>query len=282
MSRSERYLTAARLERLAAQLTAQDRQVIEAVAVVHLASGDQLRRTCFADDHASAPASRARQARRGLARLVDLGLLTRLTRRVGGVRAGSSGFVYALAPSGQRLIAGWRGDPPLRGRQPHEPGPQFADHRLAVSEIYTRLEAGSAGRSTLLRFDAEPDCWRSFAGPYGTAQRLKPDAFAAIQGAGEELLWFIEVDRGTVSSAALGRQVAAYLAYWRSGHRGDDVMPRVLWLVPDAKRAVILEAVIVAAQSPSGLCEIALTKDAIDRLIDAGSVAAHQTNGGDS
>ncbi len=53
--------------------------------------------------------SAARIARRVLARLTELGVLARLERRIGGLRAGSSGYVYYLGPAGQRLVAYWQG-----------------------------------------------------------------------------------------------------------------------------------------------------------------------------
>ncbi len=182
MNRSAHYLTPDRLAHVEAQLTDQDRLVVRTVALLHLVSGEQLERTCFGEANSTGAASRARHARRRSVRLVELGLLARLARRVGGVRAGSAGFVYALAPAGQRLIADWHDEPRSRGRQPHEPGQHSAAHRLAVSEIYTGLvEADRQGRGRLLSFATEPSCWRSFAGQWGSAQRLKPDASATIK-----------------------------------------------------------------------------------------------------
>lgn len=272
MSRLQSYLTADRLRRLERQLTVEDRLVLETVATLHLASGDQLERVCFGDGTRAGLASRGRQARRRLARLSDLGLLSRLARTVGGVRAGSSGFLYALGPAGQRLVGRWRDQASLRGRQAHEPSGHFTAHRLAISEIYTRLVQGSGGDGwRLAGFEAEPESWRPFAGPWGQPQRLKPDAFAAIVVDADELLWFIEVDRGTVSTAALKRQLAAYLAYWRSGHRRDGVMPRELWLVPDAKRLATVEALVAASGAPDGFCVVALVADAVDALTDRAS-----------
>jgi Replication-relaxation len=269
VSRPQSYLTADRLERLEQQLTAEDRLVLKTVATLHLASGQQLERICFSDRTRIDPANRGRQARRRLGRLSELGLLSRLARRVGGVRAGSSGFLYALGPAGQRLVAGWHEAAPVRGRQAHEASRQFAAHRLAVGETYTRLVEGSHEDSyRLAGFEAEPESWRPFAGPWGQPLRLKPDAFAAVVVSADELLWFIEVDRGTVSTAALKRQLVAYLAYWRSGHRRDGVMPRVLWLVPDDKRVATLEALVVASGAPAGLFVVALDVDAIAALTD--------------
>lgn len=274
MNRRARYLTAARLDQIETQLSHQDRHVVRVVATVHLASGDQLRRTCFGEETTTEIASRGRHARRRLARLVELEVLSRLSRRVGGVRAGSSGFVYALAPAGQRLVAAWNGRASERGRQPHEPAERFVDHRLEVTEVYTRLtEASREGRGKLLQFVAEPNCWRPFAGPYGAVQRLKPDAFVRLMIGRDELLWFAEADRGTVSRAALARQIAAYLAYWNGGHHGDPIMPRVLWLVPDSPRADSVEAIVAEAGAPAGLFVVAPTSQAIDRFTDCHSTS---------
>jgi Replication-relaxation len=270
MSRSASYLTAERLERLDGELTEQDRQLIGLLAVAHLASGGQLKRVCRAGRSIGDTASHDRQTRRRLARLVEFGVLSRLARRIGGVRAGSSGFVYTLAPAGQRLSARWRGGAAARGRRPHEPGARFVDHRLAVTELYVALlEAHEGGGVDLLDFQAEPDSWRPFAGAWGRVELLKPDAFARLTTTSGELLWFIEVDRGTVSSATIRRQLSSYLAYWRGGYRDDDVMPRVLWLVPHRRRAAAVQSLIAASGAPDGLLVVGLLDDAISWLTEA-------------
>ena len=182
------------------------------------------------------------------------GLLRRLARRVGGVRAGSDGFIYEVDQAGQRLCAYWRGEGLARTRGAHEPGVQFVEHRLAISEVHVRLaEAARGGSFELVDWQSEPAAWRPFLGAMAARQVLKPDAYVVLARGDAELIWFVEVDRGTVSAAALRRQLTTYVAFWRSGHPGEEVMPRVLWLVPDATRAERLAQLASETAAPNRL-----------------------------
>jgi hypothetical protein len=246
-----RYLTAGEIVRLDGRLSDRDRQIIRLVGTLSLVSGSQLRRVCFAS--AGSGRHDAQLARRALLRLVRHGLLERLERRIGGVRAGSDGVCYRLAPGAQRLIDFWDGAGLARGRRLPEPSPRFAAHRLAVSEICVLIrEAAARGEADLLAFEAEPACWRRYVGPMSQVLTLKPDAFARVGVGDWELVWFIEVDLGSVGQAARASQAAAYRAYWRSAAAGE-VMPRVLWLCSD-ERVVSRAAVAIGPErEPEGL-----------------------------
>ena len=88
--------------------------------------------------HASQLAG-ARICRRVLARLTDERLLARLQRRVGGVRAGSASFVYALGPIGRRLLD--------ERHRYTEPSQLFLDHTLAVADAHIAIvQADRDGR----------------------------------------------------------------------------------------------------------------------------------------
>jgi hypothetical protein len=226
------YLTDARLRALAARLSDRDYAVLREVASLRFVSGSQIARLCFAESGEPTPDFRA--ARRALLRLTQLDLLDRLPRRVGGVRRGSAGFVYHLGPAGQRLgiQRGWL--PKRRVRQPSFPGQLFVRHTLAIAELHARLvEAARLGRFELLARESEPTCWRSFEGDV-----LKPDSYVRL-GLGEfEDSYFIEVDRGTEGSRAIGRQLERYLSYFQSGQEQAErgVFPKVLWLATEPSR----------------------------------------------
>ena len=128
MSRSS-YLTPAELLRLDERLSARDRPIIRLLSNLVLMSGAQLRRVFFKDENVSR--SSGQLARRTLLRLTRHGLLLRLERRIGGVRGGSEGFTYRLAPAGQRLVAMWSGSELARGRRAPEPGERFLAQGLA-------------------------------------------------------------------------------------------------------------------------------------------------------
>jgi Replication-relaxation len=246
------------------QLAARERKVVKLLASLTLMSGSQLRRTCFNDEKHGR--SDPQIARRVLLKLTKRGVLIRLERRIGGVKSGSEGFTYRLGPVGQRLAGLWAGEGALRGRRSVEPGERFVAHRLAVSELYVRLhEAAAKGALTVVRFEGEPACWRTFTMPLHGAMTLKPDAFVQIAVGEWDLWWFVEVDRGTVSQATRARQAAAYRAYWRSG--AAKVMPRVLWV---AKDTAVAERAVMAVRpdsEPLGLFVIATEEGLLDVIV---------------
>lgn len=231
-----RYMTARRVAVLGAALSDRDRQVLATLSRVRVATALQLQHLHFADVS-------ARQARHVLASLTERGLLARLRRVVGGVRAGSAGYVYTLGPAGVRLAA----ESGRRPQKPWELGALFLAHSLAVTQLYAQLVSASrAGRFALLDFAAEPACWRSFHGPGGGRVVLKPDAALRLGLGAYEDRWFVEVDRGTESLSTVARKCELYRQYWQSGieQARSGVFPRVLWLVPDAHRYDALVDVI--------------------------------------
>lgn len=237
-----RYLTARAARSLAERLSDRDWLVIEQVTHLRFVSGDQLTQLCFADS--ADPTANARAARRALLRLTRLRVLERLPRPIGGVRAGSAGFVYRLGVGGHRL-AGLRGWQPVRQRRRSlVPGTLFLRHALLVSELHTRLIASErSGRFELLSLAAEPASHRLYDDGLG-GQRLilKPDSYVRLGIGPYEDSYFIEVDRGTEGSRALHAQLDRYVAYHQSGQeqRAHGVFPKVLWLTISASRAAVI------------------------------------------
>jgi hypothetical protein len=237
---SGRYLTAAALRELENRLTEHDLSVLQRVSDLRFVTGDQLTRLHFADTDDQATNGRA--ARRALLRLTRLGALKRLPRQVGGVRAGSAGFVYHLGLGGQRLALGWQ--PERRRRRSLVPGTLFVRHSLQVSELHTRLvEADRSRRFELLELSGEPSCWRSWDGFVAQRQTLKPDSYARLGAGAYEYSYFIEIDRGTEGSRTIVRQMGVYIDYHASGieQQSRGVFPLVLWLAPDSKRVAAIE-----------------------------------------
>ena len=236
------YLSARGATQLSERLSARDLAIIRQVGELRLMSARQIQALHFpASEHDSdRAATRARQ--RVLARLCRERLLIALTRRIGGVRAGSAGLVLALGPVGQRVIG-------LDGtrRRAYEPSWRFVDHTLAVSQLVVDVNvAARAGLLDVLDTQAEPQCWRAVAGVSGRLV-LRPDAFLTL-GVGEyELRWFIEIDRSSESLPVIVRKCRLYADYYQSGQEQaahDGVFPRVCWVVPDEMRAGRLRAAI--------------------------------------
>jgi hypothetical protein len=230
-----------KLDELERRLSERDLQILGLVGSFRLMSARQLLLLMFEK-------KQQRLARRVLARLVALGLLDRLERRVGGVRAGSAGFIYQLSASGQRIVMRLSNlTDNTRVRRLREPSGRFVDHTLAVADLFVRLHVSAkSGELELLQFDPEPDCWRDFIGPFGVARQLKPDSFAALAEGEWEYRWFVEVDRATEGTATLTGKMQAYVDYWRSGVEQAEtgMFPRVAWLTTTETQEERLRAVI--------------------------------------
>lgn len=228
------------LARLQASLSERDWAVLRLVVGHRYLSTRQVEAFCFVD-HAS-PASAARTARRVLRRLAGHGLLTPLERRIGGIRAGSAGYVWQLGSTGYRLLGGQEG-----GRRPHEPSPRFLAHSLAVA--YAHLELLAAERRGALeaaKVQLEPRCWRAYSGPGGERRLLQPDLFAITQVPGYEDRWFIEIDLGSESLPTLLGKCRQYEAYRASGaeQAASGVFPLVVWQLTTPERRDRLAAAI--------------------------------------
>jgi hypothetical protein len=226
-----RYVSRAAAEQLCEALGERDQAVLRDLVRVHVLTGTQLTRLHFGN---LSTVSRERTRRRVLARLADNGLVTTLERRVGGVRAGSAGLVYALGVAGQHVLPLLVDEQPVkRPRHPWTPSPLFLAHTLAVSELYVRLvEAARADTLALVTYQAVPASWV----PDGLGDWLKPDAYAVVRAGEVEDSWWIEVDRATESLPTIKRKLRAYLDFVHRGQLGPDgVVPRVLITVPDDK-----------------------------------------------
>lgn len=237
-----RRLGRRQIEALRRQLSARELSLISTLVQLRWATGHQLQRL-FASN--GTPLSNVRRGRALLLRLTEFGVVQRLDRRIGGVRAGSGGFIYCPTSTGAAVAAG-----PEGLRRTWTASEAFIDHTLAVTELYVQAtEAHRAGTLELLEFQLEPDCWRDFSAPIGRVI-YKPDAFLRIGHGDFEDLWFVEVDRGTESRTALLRKFRVtrqYAASGREQHR-HGVFPRVLWLVPSVKR--LRQLLDVAGQQP--------------------------------
>ena len=198
------------VERLRAHLSERDLKVLRSVAAHRFLTGKQIETFHFSD-HATVDAG-SRRCREVLARLVDRHLLARLERRVGGVRAGSASYVYALGPAGHRLM-----EQP-RGRGSREPSSIFLHHTLVVADAHlVLLKAANAGRFELITVATEPATWRGFIGSGGGREMLKPDLYVVTAQGEFEHCWFLEIDNATESTPAVLRKCRQYEAFRRTG-----------------------------------------------------------------
>jgi len=155
----QRRISQRQLEQLQARLSERDMLVLTSLRRWRLLQPIHLCRLHFVE-HASAE-SAERICRRTMQRLASHNLVRALERRIGGQRAGSSGTIWALAPTGWRILG-----EPTRKRW-HEPGGTHIAHTLAIAELGTRLWQGAVVRVEhgLLNgwtIQPEPDAWRRF------------------------------------------------------------------------------------------------------------------------
>ena len=202
----------------------------------------------------------ARTCRRVLERMTEVGLLWRLERRIGGVRAGSASFVYALAPLGQRTA-----DPESQGRLRYrEPSVEFLDHTLEVAQLVVNLHVlARGGGLDVLDLEPEPGCWRRFLAGYEGVQILKPDLAVSLRIGEFDYQWFVEVDRATHSPAAVVRKCRLYHGYWQAGveQERSGLFPRVLLVAPGRRRAGLIERAIRQASGLNQELFVVTTSD---------------------
>lgn len=224
--------------RIRERLAPRDIAVLDQINSLRLMTGAQIQAVHFPlCDHESQHAA-VRATRRVLQRLVRDGLLVRLERRVGGVKGGSAGYIYAASALGQRLIDG------DRHRRFREPTATFVTHTLAITQLVVDLTELSRKRTIdLVRLEPEPRCWRSYTSPAGR-EIVRPDLFVAVGSGDFEHHWFVEMDLGTETIARRLAKSAQYEAYYRSGaeQTRHDLFPRVLWAVPTDRLAAELQS----------------------------------------
>lgn len=254
-----------RLSRLQSSLSDRDRQVLGSVADLRLATSRHLEALHY--DDAATPLTAARKARRSLQRLVELGLLRRLDRQIGGLHAGSAAFIYSLTDRGQRVL-----ELPGARRRPLEPSWPFIAHTLAIADLVVVLHAACQQHDqSLLEVQTEPAAWRMWTNLGGGRETLKPDLYVSLAVGDDELRWFVEVDRGTEHRPALLRKCQAYQSYYEAGieQTREGVFPRVTWLVPDTARAEQLDGIVSAERSLTNELFLVLTvDDAVPALLD--------------
>jgi hypothetical protein len=269
---SRMHVTPGRVAAVSRQLSTRDLDIVATLSRTRLATTLQLQRLHFTE---GSPESQARRCRRTLQRLVELDVLARLDRRIGGARAGSAGFIHGLGTVGQRLNGGHGPAGGERIRRPWTPSLPFVAHVLCVTEIYAQLrEVERRHGIELIRFDAEPAAWRHFTGPAGNPITLKPDAYAVTSSGDWEDHRFIEVDRATESPVTIATKLRTYRQYWSSGREQyrHEVFPGVLIVVPDPKR----QAVIVGecTRQPADawhLFQVVVWSDAIKAMTSGGT-----------
>jgi hypothetical protein len=252
--------------RLSALLTDRERSILESVARFRYLTGRQIQLLHFFDH--STDVSAARTCRRVMERLIAGRLVQRAHRRIGGVRPGSSSFVYGLSELGHRLVYD-------DGRRRwHEPSDRFLDHTLAIADLAVALhQADRRGDVELVSYETEPANWRRFPTGLGGFDTLKPDLTLTLGDGDYEDRWFVEVDRGTASLRAVATKCATYIAYLRTGieQRTHDAFPRVLWTTARSERAEKILSTIEDLRAQPKLFAVTSTEGFVRCLTPGGA-----------
>lgn len=245
-------MTRSDLDALNDRLTERDHQLLHDVEKYRLLTTKQIQRLHFDNAHPTSVAS-ARACNRALVRLRDAGVLRALSRRIGGARAGSAGFVWYVGPAGERLLQAT--DPSNAGgrRNYREPSRHFVEHTLAISELAVQtIEAaartGGPDRFDVLELQTEPSSWQQSLSKFGIVQTLKPD-FRLVTTSGEyEHHLFVEADMATEHLPVIVRQCVAYETFRATGRyqATHGLFPAVLWVTPTDTRAEAIRAVVAA------------------------------------
>lgn len=254
------------LEELDISLGSRDKEILRAIQRHHYLMSGQVQRLLFTDAASSSAALRA--ASRNLKKLKSLGLIDSLSRRIGGVRAGSGSLIWHITHAGERLLR-LHGCKPYASKRFFEPSPFFLAHTLAVAEASIRtLEICKTAKLELSVLQPEPECWRSYS-EHGRQVSLKPDLYAAITSPEYEDRYFIEIDLDTESPAKVIEKCGRYHTYYRSGleQKQHGMFPLTVWIVPSAKRKEHLTAHIRSAFHKQPRLFIIITDDELGHLI---------------
>lgn len=248
------------------RLGERDRQLLAAVQQYRYLMTGQMQRLLFTD--AANPSAGLRAASRNLKKLSELGLINSLSRRIGGVRAGSGSFIWHLTHAGERLLR-LHDNRAFPVRRHCEPSPYFLAHTLAVAEIAIKFtEICREHEPQITALQLEPECWRAYSSA-GVSLSLKPDLYAATTTEEYEDRYFIEVDLDTESPAKIIEKCQKYHAYYRSGleQEESEMFPLTVWIVPsDSRKEKLIRHLKKAFDKQAKLFAI-ITCDELEHLI---------------
>jgi hypothetical protein len=174
-----------------------------------------------------------RSTRRVNSRLLILTRAGLLRRFFLGTRGGGQKALYALSPTGAKLV-----DVPLRGPRRAQNQVLVADffvtHQLYINQIYCALKF-----QPIPIPEATFGKWLSFYEPLESGTRLIPDGYIEIPTPQKTLASFLEVDLGHEGLSVWKKKVEAYLRYAISGNfakRFGQPQFRVLAVVNSERR----------------------------------------------
>lgn len=249
-----------KLQWVSQELTPSDKKVIDFLYNHRFATTrhiSRLLRPQFAN-HASS----IRQAARLTQKLRRYGLVNHLERRIGGARAGSTGYIWFMTEAGHRCMRLINADQTneTKRKRATEPSWQFLAHTLAITELrITTEEVCRCQPISIVMVETEPACWRNRLGDAGHIEWIKPDLSLITSTQGYLDHWWFEVDMSTERPSRLKHKANMYLKHLYSGteQASRGVFPKVIWLTPTSERSCQLHELFASIASlPSGIFEV--------------------------
>lgn len=243
-----------------------DKEILRSIQRYRYLMTGQVQRLLFTD--AANPSAGLRATSRSLKKLKSLGVVDSLSRRIGGVRAGSGSLIWHITHAGERLLR-LRDAKAFPVRRYFSPSAYFLAHTLAVAETAIRLiEISRKQEPEITSLQLEPECWRAYSDA-GVSCSLKPDLYAATMSEEYEDRYFIEVDLDTESPAKVVEKCRKYHAYYRTGleQEASDVFPLTVWIVPSAARKEKLIRPLKQAFDKQAKLFAVITCDELEHLI---------------
>lgn len=266
------------VEALRSRLSERDLAILRSVAEHQFLTVHHIELLHFAD----LPVASSRVARRTLARLRDLRLLGTLTRRIGGVRAGSDSRVHYLDTVGDQVLNRRSGR--HARRRSREPSLRFLGHRLAIADAHVDLVQASRQREMeLVECAVEPASWRRYTGMGGAGLTLKADLYAetAVASASDLVYaWFVEIDLGNEGIQTLIKKCRDYESYRRTGiEQEEGGFPIVVWSMThgdsaraESRRQALRDAIDADNSLPNELFRV-IAPDQLVPLLQQGGAS---------
>lgn len=265
-SQTPQRVSRRQLQELDSRLGKRDRELLKAVQQYRYLMTGQIQRLLFTD--AANPSAGLRATSRTLKKLSKAGMVSSLSRRIGGVRAGSGSLIWYLTHAGERLLR-LHDAKAFPVRRHFEPSPYFLAHTLAIAETALQLmEICQKHEPKITALQLEPECWRTYSNA-GISLSLKPDLFAITTTEEYEDRYFIEVDLDTESPAKIIEKCQRYHAYYRSGleQEESEMFPLTVWIVPSTSRKEKLIRHLREAFEKQAKLFAVITGNELERLI---------------
>lgn len=253
-------------------LTPRDREILHQVYLYRLMTREQIERLLFAPDNGQAHLTKTSKARRRLRLLYHHGFLERIPALL---RPGVWAYrpVYRLSRKGATLVAtdmgtslselAYYGKGYQREGQATQAGSLFLNHTLEINDVHLAISLAAAACG--YRLEEWLDDWQLKKGERrdyvqvtnGHDRVFKvaviPDAYFVLILGDRRTHFFLEVDRGTMTSKRWKTRVLAYQAYLKSDQfqtrYQTKSLIRILTITTTAKR---MQTLVKATQRAQG------------------------------